>query len=65
MMEYQLQSEGYWTKTLCTVYPYGLNERTKFMNKDNLIGRLFPPLPRYGERFVEARTRSKITNRDR
>ena len=26
--EYQLQLEDYWMKTLHTVYPYGLNERT-------------------------------------
>ena len=65
MMEYRLQREDYWTKTLRTVHPYGLNARTKFMNKDNPVRKLFPPLPRYGERFVETRTRFKITYLDR
>ena len=50
-------------KTLRTVYPYGLNEKTKFMNKDGPVGKLFPPLPRYGERFLEKRSRASITNR--
>ena len=27
------QHEYYWIKTLCTVYPYGLQERTKFQNR--------------------------------
>ena len=45
-------------KTLRTVYPYGLNERTKFMNKDKPAGQLFPPLPRHGTKFINQRTRS-------
>ena len=61
MLEHRLQREDYCMKTLRTVYPYGLNERTKFMNEDI---RLFPPLPRYGERFIDTRTQSKITNHD-
>ena len=31
MLEYRLQPEDYWKKTLRTVYPYGLNERTRFI----------------------------------
>ena len=62
MLEYRLQHENYWVKTLRSVYSYGLNERTKFMNKVSPIGKLFPPLPRYGECFIDTRTRSKITN---
>ena len=46
-------------KILHTVCPYGLNERTKFMNKFT-----FSPLPRYGERFIDTRTWSRITNHD-
>ena len=38
MLEHQLQPEDYRMKTLYTVYPYGLNQRTKFMKKDSLIG---------------------------
>ena len=34
------------------------------MNKDSPIGKHFPKLPRYGERFIDTRTRSKITNHD-
>ena len=34
MLEYGIQREDYWIKTLLTVYPYGLNERTKFMSED-------------------------------
>ena len=61
MLEYRFQCEDYWMKTLRTVYPYGLNERTKFMNKDI---KLFLPLPRYDERYIETRTESNITNHD-
>ena len=45
-------------KTLRTVYPYGLNERTKSMNADVPIGQLFPPLPRHGAKYINQRTRS-------
>ena len=38
-------------------YPYGLNERTKLMNQDIPIGKLFPALPRYGNKYIEQRTR--------
>ena len=34
------------------------------MNKDSPIGKYFPKLPRYGERFIDTRTRSKISNHD-
>ena len=34
MLDYRLQREDYWMKTLCTVYPCNLNEITKYMNKD-------------------------------
>ena len=32
MLEYRLPLEDYWIKKLRTVYPYGLNQRTKYMN---------------------------------
>ena len=35
-MENWRQREDYWMKTLPTVYPNGLDARTKFMNKDPL-----------------------------
>ena len=56
MLEYPLQREGYYMETFRTVNPYGLREKNKFMNKDNLIVKLFPPLPRYGERSSDIRT---------
>ena len=61
MKMYRLQREDYWMKTLRTVYPYGLNEKTKFMNKNSHKWRFFP---RYSERFIDTKTRSKITNHD-
>ena len=61
MNMYRLQREEYWMKTLRTVYPYGLNEKTKFMNKNSHKRRFFP---RYSERFIDTKTRSKITNHD-
>ena len=38
MRKYRLEREDYWIKTLRTVYPYGLNDRTKCMNTDVPIG---------------------------
>ena len=38
MLKYCFQGEDYWIKTLYPVYWYGLNDRTKFMNKDSPIG---------------------------
>ena len=58
MREYRLEREDYWIKTLRTVYPYGLNDRTKSMNADVPIGKLFPPLPRHGNKYVDHRTRT-------
>ena len=63
MLEFRLQREDYWMKTLRTVYPYGLNERTKFMNKDSPIGKLFPSLPRHGAKFVTQRSRTSTISR--
>ena len=34
MLQYQLQRENYWTETQRDAYPYSLNEKPKFMNKD-------------------------------
>ena len=61
MRERRLEREDYWMKTLRTVYPYGLNEKTKFMNQDTPIGILFPPLPRHGQKFLEQRNRTNIS----
>ena len=58
MRKYRLEREDYWIKTLRTVYPYGLNEKTKSMNSDVPIGQLFPSLPRHGVKYVDQRTRT-------
>ena len=58
MRKFTLEREDYWIKTLRTVYPYGLNDRTKCMNTDVPIGQLFPPLPRHGSKFIDQRTRT-------
>ena len=51
MRKYRLEREDYWIKTLRTVYPYGLNDRAKSINSDIPVGKLFPPLPRHGNKF--------------
>ena len=58
MLKYRLIREDHWIKTLRTVYPYGLNERTKSMNIEKPAGQLFPSVPRHGTKFVSQRTRS-------
>ena len=58
MRKYRLGREDYWMKTLRTVYPYGLNDRAKSMNSDVPIGKLFPPLPRHGSKYVDQRSRT-------
>ena len=63
MLEYCLQQEDYWMKTLRTVYPYGLNEKTKFTNKYVPVDKLFSPMPRYGERFLNITSRNNIDKR--
>ena len=34
------------------------------MNKDSPLGKLFPPLPGYGGRFINSRTQSTINIHD-
>ena len=57
LTKYRLQREDYWIKTLRTVYPYGLNDRTKEMCKEKPTGCLFPPLSRYGPRRIQPEQR--------
>ena len=64
MLEYLLQHEGYWMKTLRTVYPYDLNEIIKCLNKDSPMVKLFLALPRYGEHFTDTISQSKRRNHD-
>lgn len=71
MRQLRLQREDYWMKTLRTIYPYGLNEKTKQMNRDMPIAKLFPPIPRYGKKYLESRSRlnrnvvNQLTDLDR
>ena len=44
----RLQRAYYWMKKLRTIHPIGLNERAK--NSSLKQGKLFPPLPRFGNR---------------
>ena len=37
-------------KKLRTIYPYDLTERTKNSNLEHPTSKLFPPLPRFGDR---------------
>ena len=37
---------------------------SNLMNKGCPIGKLFPPLSKYDERFIDTRARSKLTTRD-
>ena len=60
MLEYRLQQEDYRMKTLRTIYPYEVNEKTKVMNKNVPVGKLFPPLSRDRERFLSGRTGNDI-----
>ena len=43
---------------------HGLKERIKVIYKDTCTRKLFQTLPRYGERFVDTRTRSIINKHD-
>ena len=60
MKMYRLQHEDYWMKTLHTVYPYSLNQKTKFMNEDSRKRILFPRhtvvnallIPKYGPKSL-------------
>ena len=52
MLEYCLQQEDYWVKTLHTIYPYGLNKKTKVVNKNVPVCKFFPPLPWYWECYL-------------
>ena len=63
ILEYHLQCEDYWMNILGFTYPFGLNEKPKFISKNVPVGKLFSPLPRYGERFLNAKTQSNIDKR--
>ena len=67
MTKIRKQHEDEWIKKLRTIYPYGLNEKAAGKENDShvihsAVGKLFPPLPRSGDRPV--RSRSNKNNRN-
>ena len=55
----RLSREDFWIKTLRTMYPYGLNEKTKEASYGLPVGTLFQSPPRYGTRqHIQVRTRT-------
>ena len=69
MMAHRKDREDFWMKRMRTIYPYGLCDKykkDKLVPVDAPIGKLFPPLPRYGERTpgLNTRTRNGSRNRD-
>ena len=67
MTKIRKDREDYWMKTLRTIYPYGLCDKYKRepqVSDDAPKGKLFPHLPRYGERLggLDTRTRNGSRN---
>ena len=65
MYVHRLKREDFWIKKLRTIYPYGLNEKCKDMNKKLMhwpVGKLFPPLARHGPKQPGNRNRTKVPN---
>ena len=58
--QYRLERQDYWIKKLRTIYPYGLNDKTKSSSDDIPTGQQFPPLPRFSHRQTENRNRIKL-----
>ena len=60
MMKLRQEREDIWIKKLRTIYPYGLNEKASKKETDSTVvhpavGKLFPPLPRHGNRLTRSR----------
>ena len=69
MATHRKDREDFWMKRMRTIYPYGLCDKyrkEKHVPQDAPIGKLFPPLPRYGDRLsgLNTRTRNGSRNRD-
>ena len=67
MTAFRKEREDDWIKTLRTIYPYGLNDKYKRasnVDENAPIGKLFPPLPRYGERLPGLDTRTRNGSRN-
>ena len=59
MAKLRLEREDHWMKELRTVYPYGLNIKSKLMCKTSLVGKLYPKLERQVERFRSRKNRRR------
>lgn len=60
MTRLRKEREEIWIKKLRTIYPYGLNEKASKKETDSTVlhpavGKLFPPLPRRGNRLLRSR----------
>ena len=69
MAAHRKDREDFWMKRIRAIYPYGLCDKyrkEKHVPQDAPIGKLFPPLPRYGDRSsgLNTRTRNGSRNRD-
>ena len=67
MTNMRKKREDHWMKTLRTIYPYGLCDKFKKEGKissDAPKGKLFPPIPRYGERLAGLSTRTRNGSRN-
>ena len=64
VLEERLKLEDDAIKRLRTIYPYGLNEKAKNKitgtEKHQIIGSLFPPLPRSGQTYRRERKNRNI-----
>ena len=58
----RLEREDFWIKKLRTLFPYGLNERTKNHSGNGPVGLLFPPIPRKGLRHFRSRNNRNSNN---
>ena len=60
MLKIRKAHEDIWIKRLRTIYPYGLNELARGKETDSsvlepAVGKLFPPIPRNGDRPTRSR----------
>ena len=53
MLKYRLHFQDHWIKTIRTIYPYSLNQRTKLMCANKPICKSFPSFSKYGERYSD------------
>jgi hypothetical protein len=67
MSKLRKEHEDEWIKKLRTIYPYGMNEKASGKETDSQIlhsavGKMFPPLPRSGNRPIRSRANKNNRN---